>query len=91
MSVAVMGAYAIGILLIFVLARFLVVPLRMVLRLAYNGLMGGAALWLINLAGGSFGFALPVTVWSALLVGFFGLAGVAALVVYQLFFLGKVV
>ena len=33
MSVAVMGAYAIGILLIFVLARFLVVPLRMVLPL----------------------------------------------------------
>lgn len=88
---AIFGAYAIGIILILLLARFLVMPLRIVFRLVYNGLMGGAALWLINLIGASFGFMLPITVWTALLVGFFGLAGVAALVFYQLFFLGRVI
>ena len=86
---AVLAAYAVGIVLVLLLARFMVMPLRMVFRLIYNGLMGGAALWLINMVGASFGYVLPITVWSALLVGFFGLAGVAALVVYQLFFLGK--
>ena len=87
----VIGAYAVGILLILLFSKFLVIPLRMVFRLVYNGLIGGAALWLINLIGASFGFVLPITVWTALLVGFFGLAGVAALVVYQLLFFGKVI
>ena len=91
MSMTVIGAYAVGILLILLFSKFLVIPLRMVFRLVYNGLIGGAALWLINLIGASFGFILPITVWTALLVGFFGLAGVAALVVYQLLFFGKVI
>ena len=90
MPVPVIGAYGIGVLLVLILAFFMAVPLKIVFRLIYNGLMGGLALWLINLVGGMFGFVLPITVWTALLVGFFGLAGVAALVVYQLFFFGKV-
>ena len=90
MPVTVIGAYIVGILLLFMFARFLTVPLKMVFRLIYNGLVGGVVLWLINLAGAYFGFLLPITVWSALLVGFFGLAGVAALVLYQLFFIGKI-
>ena len=90
MPVPVIGAYGIGILLVLLLAFFMAVPLKIVFRLIYNGLMGGLALWLINLVGAPFGFILPITVWTALLVGFFGLAGVAALAVYQLLFFGKV-
>ena len=78
MPVTVIGAYIVGILLLFMFARFLTVPLKMVFRLIYNGLVGGVV------------FLLPITVWTALLVGFFGLAGVAALVLYQLFFIGKI-
>ena len=91
MPVPVIGAYGIGILLVLLLAFFMAVPLKIVFRLIYNGLMGGLALWLINLVGAPFGFVLPITVWTALLVGFFGLAGVAVLVAYQLFFFGKVI
>ena len=91
MPVPVIGAYGIGILLVLLLAFFMAVPLKIVFRLIYNGLMGGLALWLINLVGAPFGFILPITVWTALLVGFFGLAGVAALAAYQLFFFGKVI
>ncbi len=91
MPVPVIGAYGIGILLVLLLAFFMAVPLKIVFRLIYNGLMGGLALWLINLVGAPFGFVLPITVWTALLVGFFGLAGVAVLVAYQLLFFGKVI
>lgn len=91
MPVPVIGAYGIGILLVLLLAFFMAVPLKIVFRLIYNGLMGGLALWLINLVGAPFGFILPITVWTALLVGFFGLAGVAVLVAYQLLFFGKVI
>ena len=89
MTLPIVGAYAFGIVLILLLGFFLVIPLKMVFRLVYNGLIGGVALWLINLIGAGFGFALPITVWTALLVGFLGLPGVAILIVYFLFIGGK--
>ena len=61
MPVPVIGAYGIGILLVLLLAFFMAVPLKIVFRLIYNGLMGGLALWLINLVGAPFGFILPIS------------------------------
>ncbi len=89
MTFPIVGAYAFGIVLILLLGFFLVIPLKMVFRLVYNGLIGGVALWLINLVGAGFGFVLPITVWTALLVGFLGLPGVAILVIYFVFIGGK--
>ena len=89
MTFPIVGAYAFGIVLILLLGFFLVIPLKMVFRLVYNGLIGGVALWLINLVGAGFGCVLPITVWTALLVGFLGLPGVAILVIYFVFIGGK--
>lgn len=85
MTLPIAGAYAFGIVLILLLGFFLVIPLKLVFRLVYNGLIGGLVLWLINLIGAQFGFVLPITVWTALLVGFLGLPGVALLLLYYMF------
>ena len=84
-------AYAVGIVLILVLGRILVFPLKLVLKLVYNGLVGGLALWLVNLIGAPLGFILPITVWTALLVGLLGIPGVALLILYYVFFLGRAI
>ncbi len=89
MTLPIVGAYAFGIVLILLLGFFLVIPLKIVFKLVYNGLIGGVALWLINLIGAGFGFVLPITVWTALLVGFLGLPGVAILILYFMFIGGK--
>jgi inhibitor of the pro-sigma K processing machinery len=86
----IIGAYILGILLILLLGRFLLIPLKIVFKLVYNGLMGGLILWLVNLIGAHWGFVLPITAWTALLVGFLGLPGVVILVLYQMFFIGQV-
>ena len=90
MPIPIIAAYAVGILLIFLFGRSLVVPLQIVLKLVYNGLVGGLVLWLINLVGSPMGFSLPITVWTALLVGLLGLPGVLLLMVYYMFLVGKV-
>jgi len=90
MSITVIAAYALGILLILFLGRILAIPFKIVFRLIYNGLIGGLILWLINLVGAPFGFVLPLTVWTALLVGFLGIPGVLILVALHLFFPGVV-
>ncbi len=89
MTLPIVGAYALGIVLILLLGFFLVIPLKIVFRLVYNGLIGGIVLWLVNLIGAQFGFVLPITVWTALLVGFLGLPGVAILIFYFFVISGK--
>jgi len=87
----VIAAYVIGILLIFLLGRILVIPLKIVLKLVYNGLIGGLVLWFVNLIGSPLGFALPITVWTALVVGFLGLPGAGLLMVYYFFFIERII
>lgn len=91
MQVHIIAAYAVGILLILLFGRILVIPLKILLQLVYNGLIGGLALWLVNLIGAQMGFVLPINVWTALLVGILGLPGVLLLIVYYMFFLGKII
>lgn len=89
LTLPIVGAYAFGIVLILLLGFFLVIPLKIVFRLVYNGLIGGIVLWLVNLIGAQFGFVLPITVWTALLVGFLGLPGVVVLLLYFMFISGR--
>ena len=91
MELPIFVAYAVGIVLILLLGRILVFPLKVVLKLVYNGLIGGLALWLVNLIGAPLGFILPITVWTALLVGLLGIPGVALLILYYVFFLGRAI
>ena len=91
MELPIFVAYAVGIVLILVLGRILVFPLKVVLKLVYNGLIGGLALWLVNLIGAPLGFILPITVWTALPVGLLGIPGVALLILYYVFFLGRAI
>ena len=89
LTLPIVGAYAFGIVLILLLGFFLVIPLKIVFRLVYNGLIGGIVLWLVNLIGAPLGFVLPITVWTALLVGFLGLPGVVVLLLYFMFISGR--
>jgi inhibitor of the pro-sigma K processing machinery len=91
MPIPIILAYAVGILLILLFGRILVIPLKIVLKLVYNGLIGGLVLWVVNLIGSPMGFSLPITVWTALLVGLLGLPGVVLLIVYYMVLGGKVI
>lgn len=78
-------AYAFGIFLIFLIGRIFLMPLKLVLRLIYNGLIGGAMLWVLNFFGAYFGFSIAINVITALVAGFLGLPGVIILILFKLF------
>jgi len=73
-------AYAVGLILLYLMARLLFLPIRLLLVLVYNGLIGGVLLWMVNLVGGYIGLHIGLNPVTALLAGFLGLPGVAALV-----------
>lgn len=72
-------AYAAGLVLLYLLGWVLLVPIKIVWRLLYNGIIGGIVLVILNFIGGYFGLHIPLNPISALVVGFLGVPGVVLL------------
>jgi inhibitor of the pro-sigma K processing machinery len=79
-------AYAVGIILLFILGRLFLVPLKIVLRLLYNSLLGAIVLLLVNYVGGLVGFHIAFNIYTAFIVGTLGIPGFALLVILKLIF-----
>lgn len=60
-------------------------PAEVALRLAVNGLVGGAVLWVFNYLTSPLGFHLGLNPISALIVGLLGLPGLVGLSLLRLF------
>ena len=58
-------------------------PLKFILRLLYNGIIGGLMLWVLNLVGGFFNVGVAINPITALIAGFLGIPGVLLLLVLQ--------
>ncbi len=76
-------AYAFGLLLLYIVGRILIMPLKIVLKLMYNALIGGVVLLLLNFLGGYIGLHIALNPVTALVVGFLGVPGVVMLLVLQ--------
>lgn len=88
MEWSVLAAFAVGIFLIYLVGKLFVMPLRLVFRLIYNGLIGGVMLWVVNLVGSHIGFSIAINPLSALIAGFLGLPGVVLLILFKIFIAG---
>ena len=63
-----MITYLACICLIFVFGRIFIVPLKKILKLVFNSILGGIVIFLINLVGGSFGFHIGLNLFTSILV-----------------------
>ena len=84
-DMTVVAAYAFGLILIYVLGRMFFMPLKLVFKLIYNALIGGAMLWVVNFLGAHIGFAIVINPLTALVAGFLGLPGVVLLILFKIF------
>ncbi len=76
-------AYAAGLVLLYVVGWFLLVPLKVILKLIYNAIIGGIILWLLNLVGGLIGISVAINPVTALIVGFLGIPGIILILILQ--------
>lgn len=86
MDITTIATYAAGIIILFIVAKLFLMPIKLIIKLVWNALLGGALLLLVNLIGGVFGFAIAINWMSALIVGLLGIPGVILLVIWKLFF-----
>lgn len=76
--------YAGAIILIFIFGRLFLWPLKVILKLALNSLIGGAVILIINAAAGGIGIAIPLNALNAVIVGILGLPGAILLILLNI-------
>ena len=77
------GAYLIGLVILYILGMLLVVPIKLLIKLLINGLIGGVVLFLFNFVGSIFGLSIVINPVSSVIVGILGVPGVILLLVLQ--------
>ena len=77
------AAILIPIVLLGILLRLLVLPIRWCWKLILNSACGFACLWLLNSVSGFTGLYFPINYVTAILAGFLGLPGIGLLAILQ--------
>lgn len=70
-----------SLILLFLLGKALLVPLKYILRLMFNSLLGAVVLLVINFFGANFGVLIPFNIINAVVVGVLGLPGAVMLLI----------
>lgn len=76
-------AFFFGALVIYLLARLLYFPLRLVFRFLMNTVAGGLLLMLFNFLGAFWGVQIGLNIVTALIVGLMGVPGMILLLILQ--------
>jgi len=81
LDISIFITYVGIIVMIFVLGKLFVWPLKVVFKLALNSVLGGLFLIAINYAGASFGITIPLNILNACITGILGLPGLIMLII----------
>lgn len=69
-----------------VILYFLIKLLKWPIKLLINGICGVILLYIVNLIGVHFGIYIGINVITAIIAGIFGIPGVIAIILFQMFF-----
>ncbi len=76
--------YVACIIFLFLFGRIFVLPLKSILKLIVNSILGALLIWFINLIGGAFGFHIGLNLVTSIVIGILGLPGAILLIVLKL-------
>ncbi len=86
LELSVFLTYAGALLLILLLGKIFLWPLKLIGKLLISSLVGGALILVVNLTAGMFGLLLiPLNIITAVVVGVLGIPGVILLLILFLF------
>lgn len=78
-------SFLIALIVLYIVLKIIAAPVKIIIKLMINAFVGGVVLFLINLVGAGFGFALNITWLTSLIVGIFGVPGVVLVILLQIF------
>ena len=68
---------------VYIVGVLLVLPIKIVVKLVINGIVGAVALFIINIFGGLIGLTVGINPITALIAGFLGIPGIILLLLLQ--------
>lgn len=77
------GYFLISIIGLILIVKIFSWPLKMLIKLIINGVMGVILLLLINTVGSLFNFSIGINAVTAIIAGFFGVPGVIFLILFK--------
>ena len=77
--------YLACLIVIFIVGKVFFLPIKSIVKLIINSLLGGFIIYIVNVIGASFGFHIGLNVGTALFTGLLGVPGVVFLVILKLF------
>ena len=77
--------YILAVLGVCLIAKIFSAPLKIIVKLLVNALVGGITLVIINWIGGFFDFKIALNFFSALITGALGIPGIIILLFLQIF------
>lgn len=83
MNLTMIIPFAIGVLVLFIVLKVLTLPMKLIVKLLINSVVGGVAIFVINLVGANFNFAIDLNWFSAITVGVLGLPGAIIVTILQ--------
>ena len=70
---------------LFVIGRIFILPIKTILKLVVNSILGGVLIYIINLIGGIYNFHIGLNFVTAIGIGLLGIPGAILLIVLKLF------
>ena len=78
--------FLICICFILIFGKIIITPLKIILKILINSILGAFLLWIINYVGGFFwDFSVGLNIWTALLTGILGVPGAVLLILIKIF------
>ncbi len=69
---------------IFIFGRIFIVPIKKILKIVFNSILGGITIYIINLVGANFGFHIGLNFLTSVIIGVLGLPGAVCLIIVKL-------
>lgn len=79
-----MLVYLAAVLFILIVGKIFIVPIKVLLKLILNSLLGGLLIFIINLIGAYFHFHIGLNILTSIFVGLLGIPGAIVIVIIKL-------
>lgn len=70
-------------LAILIIGKIFLFPIKKILKLVFNTVIGGVIIYIINIIGANFGFHIGLNVITSFVVGILGIPGAILLIILQ--------
>jgi len=77
-------AYIACIFFLFIFGKLFIVPIKTILKLIVNSILGGITIFIINLIGAIWGFHIGINLITSIFVGILGIPGAIVIVIIKL-------